>query len=60
MHKIIQVRPLKDYKVWIKFSDGVEGMADLSHLTGNGFFAAWNDRNFFNSVFFDPESQTIA
>lgn len=60
MHKIIEGKPLAVYKVWIKFSDGVEGTVDLSELVGKGVFSAWEDKNFFNSVFIDPESHTIA
>ena len=60
MHKIIAVKPLANYRVWIKFSDGVEGTVDLSDLVGKGVFEAWNDVNFFNSVYVDPESHTIA
>ncbi|MBI4331171.1 MAG: DUF2442 domain-containing protein [Chloroflexi bacterium] len=60
MHRIVQVKPLKNYRLWLKFSDGVEGNVDLSHLAGKGVFAAWKDAKFFKSVFIDPESQTVA
>lgn len=60
MHRIIEVKPLENYKVWIKFSDGVEGVVDLSDLVGKGIFSAWKDVNIFNAVFIDPESHTIA
>ncbi len=60
MHRIIDVKPLRNYRIWIKFSDGVEGEVDLSALVGKGVFSAWEDVDFFNSVFVDPESHTIA
>lgn len=60
MHKIVEVKPLKNYRVWIKFSDGIEGTVDLSELVGKGVFSVWEDVNFFNSVFIDQESHTIA
>jgi len=60
MHKVIEVKPLKNYWVWIKFSDGIEGEVDLSDLVGKGVFSTWKDTKFFNSVFIDPESHTIA
>ena len=60
MHEIIEVKPLSNYRVWIKFSDGVEGTVDLSELVGEGVFKAWEDIEFFNSVYIDPESHTIA
>jgi Protein of unknown function (DUF2442) len=37
MFKPIEVRPLSDYRVWIRFADGVEGEVDLSYLAGRGF-----------------------
>ena len=60
MHRVVEVKPLKDYRVWLKFSDGVEGTVDLSELVGKGVFSAWEDVDFFNSVFIDQESHTIA
>ena len=35
---------------WIQYSDGPEGEIDLSHLAGQGVFAAWNDRDYFEKV----------
>lgn len=60
MHRIVEVKPLENYRVWIKFSDGIEGTVDLSELVGKGVFSVWEDVNFFNSVFIDQESHTIA
>lgn len=60
MHEIIEVKPLPNYRVWVKFSDGVEGTVDLSELVGKGVFKAWENIEFFNSVYIDPESHTIA
>ncbi len=60
MYKIVEVKPLPNYRIWIKFSDGVEGEVDLSGLVGKGVFSAWKDVDFFNSVFVDPESHTVA
>lgn len=60
MRHIIQAKAFDDYKVWIKFSDGVEGTVDLSDLVGKGIFSRWLDKNYFMSVFVDPESHTIA
>jgi uncharacterized protein DUF2442 len=40
--RIVEARPLEDYKIWLKFSDGISGKADLSHLAGKGVFTLWN------------------
>ncbi len=51
MKKIISVSVLEDYRVWLRFDDGVEGIADLSELVGRGVFAAWRDYAFFRRAF---------
>lgn len=43
MVKPIQVKALPNYKLWLKYADGVEGEVDLAHLAGKGVFALWND-----------------
>ena len=46
----VEVRPLDRYRLWVKYSDGVEGIADLSDLVGKGVFALWNDYEEFKKV----------
>ena len=43
LDRIVAVSPRPDYKVWVRFEDGVEGEADLSHLVGRGVFKRWSD-----------------
>ena len=50
MPKPIAVKPLPDFRIWLRYDDGVEGIVDLSDLAGRGVFAAWNDRQFFEAV----------
>lgn len=38
----------------MKYSDGVEGIVDLSHLAGKGVFALWNDSSQFRAVHIGP------
>ena len=47
---ILEVKPLKNYKLWLKFSDRVSGEVDLSHLAGKGVFAFWNTPGNFEQV----------
>lgn len=47
--------PREGYRIWIRYSDGVAGEIDLSHLAGRGVFKAWNDRAFFESVHVAPD-----
>ena len=58
--KIVECQPRKEYKVWIRFDDGLEGEVDLSHLVGKGVFSAWDSIEFFNSVEIDPQTDTLA
>ena len=46
----IEVIPRGEYRIWIRYSDGVSGEVDLSHLAGRGVFKAWNERAVFESV----------
>ena len=59
MYKITEVKPLEDYQVWIKFSDGVDGTVDLSDLAGKGGFSVWKDKKVFESIVVDSVSHTM-
>ena len=48
--KPVAVIALPEYKLHLKYSDGVMGEVDLSHLVGKGVFAAWNDQAAFEAV----------
>lgn len=50
MRKPIEVRALQDYKIWLRYDDGVEGEVDLSRYAGKGVFALWNDYEAFEKV----------
>ena len=50
MHKVIRVKVLNDYRLELQFGDGKGGVADLSHLVGNGVFAVWADYEAFKKV----------
>ncbi len=46
-----EVKTLENYKIWVKYDDGIEGTIDLSHLAGKGVFSLWNDYKEFEKVF---------
>jgi hypothetical protein len=60
MHRVSAVRPAGDYRLHVRFEDGVEGEVDLSGLVGSGVFEAWRDPAEFLKVAIDPESHTLA
>lgn len=48
--KPVEVKSLANYRIWLRYSDGIEGEVDLSDLAGRGVFEAWNDPAFFRTV----------
>ena len=50
MKKIIEARALDNFRLWLRFSDGYEGVADLSDLAGKGVFTAWSTPGNFDKV----------
>ena len=53
----IEVKPLDNYRLWVRFSDGVEGIVDLSEFAGEGVFALWNDCREFQRVHIGPNGE---
>jgi len=60
LHRIVKIRILEGYQIWIRFADKIEGTVDLSDLVGKGVFASWTDPEEFAKVFIDPETHTLA
>ncbi|MGH7952092.1 MAG: DUF2442 domain-containing protein [Limisphaerales bacterium] len=50
MKKIVSIEPLPDYRLKLRYDDGVEGELDLSAEAGKGVFVAWKNIQHFNSV----------
>ena len=50
MFRLIEVRPLPGYKLYLRYADGVAGEVDLSSLVGKGVFQLWNDPEAFRRV----------
>lgn len=42
MKKITALKVLDNYRVWLRFSDGVEGEVDFSPKPRTGVYASWN------------------
>jgi Protein of unknown function (DUF2442) len=49
--KLLRVRPLKKYTLWLVYADGTTGALDLSNFVGNGIFKRWEENGFFEKVF---------
>lgn len=50
MKTIISAEALPDYRVKLRYDDGVQGVVDLSAEVGKGIFKAWEDKEFFKQV----------
>ncbi len=50
MLKLIEARPLPEYKLHLQYADGVAGDVDLSSLVGKGVFRLWNDPKAFQNL----------
>ena len=60
LYDVVEVQALGDFRVWVRFEDGVEGEVDLSALVGDGVFKRWaDDPSEFAQVSVDAESGTI-
>jgi len=60
MHRVVEVKALEKYRIWVRFADGSEGEIDLSDLAGKGVFSAWDKPGEFERVYVDQESHTVA
>jgi len=60
LYDVIAAEPRGDFKVWVRFENGVEGEADLSDLAGRGVFKRWTENPAeFGQVKVDSESGTL-
>jgi hypothetical protein len=48
--KPVEVKALKNYRLFLRFLDGVTGEVDLSEFAGRGVFTLWDDYSKFESV----------
>ncbi len=55
MVDVVKLRPMDTYRLWVQFSDGREGIADLSGLVARTgpMVAPLKDADFFNRVFIE-------
>lgn len=56
----VEVKALSKYKIQVKYTDGIEGIIDLSDLKGKGIFKIWEKPGEFEKVHVDKQSGAIA
>ena len=59
LHRPVAVEAREEYRIWLRYADGVEGEVDLSDLVGRGVFEAWWEPGFFETVHIS-EQRSIA
>lgn len=52
--RLAEARPLKNFHLWVRYSDGSQGEVDLSDLAGRGVFSSWDEPGSFESVRIGP------
>ena len=59
MHTLTAFRADSDYKLWLRFDDGLEGSVFLGGLLEIGAFKLWRDQDQFRRVAIDPQAKTL-
>jgi hypothetical protein len=59
MHRVTDCRASRDYTLWLKFDDGLEGSVFLGDLLEVGAFSAWRDVDRFCRVIVDRKAATV-
>lgn len=57
--RVVEVKPLKDYKLWLRFQDGVCGIVDLSGELWGPMFEPLKDGALFAQAAIHPELETV-
>ena len=56
---VVKAKYKKDYKIWLRFNDGSEGVVDLKDQLYGEMFQSLRDKKRFRSFRVDPELDTI-
>lgn len=59
MVRIIEAKHFKDYVIWLRFQDGIEGEVDLKAELYGEVFEPLKDKDYFRSFTVHPEYHTI-
>jgi len=59
MHRVTECKASPDYRLWLKFDDGVQGSIFLGNLLEVSAFCAWRDVEEFCRATVDRKSATV-
>lgn len=57
--RIVEVRYLSEYTIWLRFADGAEGEVNLERELEGEIFVPLKDINYFKALALHPELQTV-
>jgi len=60
MSKLMEVKSMGKFRIYVKFDDGVQGIVDLSELSDKPVFSIWGREGIFDKVYIDRTSGAIA
>jgi len=56
---VVDVKYVRDYVIWVKFNDGIDGEVDLSAELEGEVFSPLKDKKLFKTVKVHPLMQTV-
>jgi Protein of unknown function (DUF2442) len=59
MHRVTECRASRDYRLWLRFEDGLEGSVFLGNLLEVDVFSVWRDVDQFCRAAVDTETATV-
>jgi len=59
MGKLTEFRTDSDYRLWLRFDDGLEGSVFLGNMIDIDAFSIWRDQEQFRRVAIDPTARTL-
>ena len=59
MHRVTDCKASRDYRLWLRFEDGLEGSVFLGNLVDLGPFIAWRDVDQFCRAAVDRKAATV-
>jgi Protein of unknown function (DUF2442) len=57
--KVVEVKPLADYRLWLRFDDGTSGTVDMSAELWGPMFEPLKDKTLFAQATIHPELETV-
>ena len=59
--RVVELRVLEPFQIWVRFDDGVAGIVDLSDSAAlGGIFAQWSDEGSWRSAHIVADSGAVA